>query len=165
MKNHEDQRAQDQRAKEERGPKVKAMLCLLKNCRKCNGDLVLDGEEWRCWQCGQYYYQRTESLDLREDASTPGPAAVSGENIPGERKTRVRRSPRNLNSRILARDRGDRRWWERNRDVVKYLDQGLSVREISILVSHGERQVRIIRERLRDLRTNNPDMEVMAVVS
>jgi len=70
-----------------------------------------------------------------------------------------------FNSRIVARDRSDSRWWERNRDVVKYLDQGLSVREISILVSHGERQVRIIRERLHDLRTNNSEGEALAAVA
>lgn len=141
------------------------MLCLLKNCRKCNGDLVLDGEEWRCWQCGQYYYPITESLDQREEPPNPSLAAAIGEIMPSPRKTRVRRSPRNLNSRIVARDRSDSRWWERNRDVVKYLDQGLSVREISILVSHGERQVRIIRERLHDLRTNNSEGEALAAVA
>ncbi len=141
------------------------MFCLLKNCRKCNGDLVLDGEEWRCWQCGQYYYPITESLDQREEPPNPSLAAAIGEIMPSQRKTRVSRSPRNLNSRIVARDRSDSRWWERNRDVVKYLDQGLSVREISILVSHGERQVRIIRERLHDLRTNNPEGEALAAVA
>jgi len=39
------------------------------------------------------------------------------------------------------------------------------VREISGLVSQGERQVRIIRERLHDLRTNNPEGELLAAVS
>jgi len=125
----------------------------------------LDGEEWRCWQCGQYYYPITESLDQREEPPNPSLAAAIGEIMPSPRKTRVRRSPRNLNSRIVARDRSDSRWWERNRDVVKYLDQGLSVREISILVSHGERQVRIIRERLHDLRTNNSEGEALAAVA
>ena len=85
--------------------------------------------------------------------------------MPSQRKTRVRRSPRNLNSRIVARDRSDSRWWKRNRDVVKYLDQGLSVREISNLMSHGERQVRIIRERLHDLRTNNLEGEALGAVA
>ena len=155
----------DPRLNKECGSKVKTMLCLLKNCRKCNGDLVLDGEEWRCWQCGQYYYPITESLDQREEPPNPSLAAAIGEIMPSQRKTRVRRSPRNLNSRIVARDRSDSRWWERNRDVVKYLDQGLSVREISNLVSHGERQVRIIRERLHDLRTNNPEGEALAAVA
>ncbi len=155
----------DPRLNKKRGSKVKTMLCLLKNCRKCNGDLVLDGEEWRCWQCGQYYYPITESLDQREEPPNPSLAAAIGEIMPSQRKTKVRRSPRNLNSRIVARDRSDSRWWERNRDVVKYLDQGLSVREISNLVSHGERQVRIIRERLHDLRTNNPEREALAAVA
>ena len=158
-------RRKDPRLNKERGSKVKTMLCLLKNCRKCKGDLVLDGEEWRCWQCGQYYYPITESLDQREEPPIPSLAAAIGEIMPSQRKTRVRRSPRNLNSRIVARDRSDSRWWERNRDVVKYLDQGLSVREISNLVSHGERQVRIIRERLHDLRTNNPKGEAVAAVA
>ncbi len=151
--------------KEERGPKVIAMLCLLKNCRKCKGDLVLDGEEWRCWQCGQYYYPKTESLDPVEKPPNSGLVKAIGEHMPGDRSNRVRRSPRNLNSRIVARDRSDNRWWQRNRAIIRYLDQGLSVREISTLVSHGERQVRIIRERLHDLRTNNPEGEALAAVS
>ena len=128
----------------------------------------MDGEEWRCWQCGQYYYPITlitESLDQREEPPNASLTAAIGEIVPSQRKTRVRRSPRNLNSRIVARDRSDSRWWERNRDVVKYLDQGLSGREISILVSHGERQVRIIRERLHDLRTNNSEGEALAAVA
>ena len=28
----------------------------LKCCGKCEGDLTLDGDEWRCLQCGTYYY-------------------------------------------------------------------------------------------------------------
>jgi hypothetical protein len=101
---------------------------------------------------------------MLEEPPNPEMVAAAGEGAFGETKTRVSRSPRNLNSRIIARDRSDNRWWDRNRDVVKYLDQGLSVREISSLVSHGERQVRIIRERLHDLRTNNPEGEVLAAV-
>ena len=141
------------------------MLCLLKNCRKCSGDLILDGDEWRCWQCGQYYYPMSESPDMLEEPPNPEMVAAGGEGVLGETRTRVRRSPRNLNSRIIARDRSDNRWWDRNRDVVKYLDQSLSVREISGLASHGERQVRIIRERLHDLRTNDPEGELLAAVS
>ena len=141
------------------------MLCLLKNCRKCSGDLILDGDEWRCWQCGQCYYPMSESPDALEEPPNPEMVAAGGEGVLGETRTRVRRSPRNLNSRIIARDFSDNRWWDRNRDVIKYLDQGLSVREISGLVSHGELQVRIIRERLHDLRTNNPEGELLAAVS
>jgi hypothetical protein len=28
----------------------------LKACLKCGGDLVLDEGDWRCLQCGTYYY-------------------------------------------------------------------------------------------------------------
>ena len=141
------------------------MLCLLKNCRKCSGDLILDGEEWRCWQCGQYYYPKAELPELMEEPPNSAMVLGGGEKIASERRTSVSRSPRNLNSRIIARARSDNRWWDRNRDVVRYLDQGLSVREISALVSHSERQVRIIRERLHDMRTNNPEAETRADVS
>ena len=140
------------------------MLCLLKNCRKCSGDLILDGDEWRCWPCGQYYDPMSGSPDMLEEPPNPEMVAAGGEGVLGETRTRVRRSPRNLNSRIIARDRSDNRSWDRSRDVVKYPDQGLSAREISGLVSHGERQLRIIRERLHDLRTNNPECELLAAV-
>ena len=40
------------------------MLCRLKECQKCRGDLVLDGEEWRCWQCGHYYYPNMPEMQL-----------------------------------------------------------------------------------------------------
>ena len=100
-----------------------------------------------------------------EEPPNPEMVVAGGEGVLGETRTRVRRSPRNLNSRIIARDRSDNRWWDRNRDIVKYLDQGLSMSEISGLVSHGERQVRIIREHLHDLRTNNPEGELLAAVS
>ena len=31
------------------------MVFRLKSCQKCKGDLVLDGDEWRCCQCARYY--------------------------------------------------------------------------------------------------------------
>ena len=47
------------------------MFCQLKNCRKCLGDLVLDGDEWRCWQCGHYYYPRPEREIRLEEIPDP----------------------------------------------------------------------------------------------
>ena len=32
------------------------MLCLIKSCLRCGGDLVMDEEDWRCVQCAHYYY-------------------------------------------------------------------------------------------------------------
>ena len=54
----------------------------------------------------------------------------------------------------MAKDRSDDRWWQKNREVVQYLDEGHTVKEISGLVGQGERQIRVIRERLRDLRAS-----------
>jgi hypothetical protein len=42
------------------GTKVKRMQVLLKSFQKCKGDLMQDGDEFRCWQCGNYYYPKIE---------------------------------------------------------------------------------------------------------
>ena len=129
------------------------MRCLLKSCRKCGGDLVLDGDEWRCWQCGQYYYPRSsEPLEMPPDPSKldPSPEQI---NSGGEtRQRRGRRAPRNVNSAIEAQTRSNKRWWARNKILIRYLDEGKSVREIAVLVCRDERQVRIVREKLGELR-------------
>lgn len=134
------------------------MLCQLKCCSKCGGDLVLDGDEWRCWQCGQHYYPRRSVEALRDLLleTRREPAAAS---LPVERPKshpplrRATRTLRDVNSRIAARDRSDRRWWLKNMDIVRHLDEGKTVKEISSLVGRGQRQVRIVRERLYDMRS------------
>ncbi len=129
------------------------MWCRLKGCPKCRGDLVLDGDEWRCWQCGQYYYPKPALLDLPEEPvqSSPVSAGETGE-VVGRPRLRAKRAPRNINSLIMAKDRSDRRWWRRNKELVKYLDEGRTIREISLMLARGERQIRVVRERLHDLR-------------
>ena len=37
-------------------------------------------------------------------------------------------------------------------DIIEALDRGLSVREVATLFDRGERQIRVIRERLAELR-------------
>ena len=59
-----------------------------------------------------------------------------------------------INELITATDRSDNRWWDRNQQVISYLDQGKTIREIAAIVGTGFRQIRIIRERLSDLRAN-----------
>ena len=130
------------------------MWCRLKGCPKCRGDLVLDGDEWRCWQCGHYYYPRPAVLDLPEEppqklmdsCSVPAGEAVS------RRPQRAKRAPRNINSLIMAKDRSDNRWWRRNKELIQFLDEGRTIREISLMLARGERQIRVVRERLHDLR-------------
>lgn len=53
---------------------------------------------------------------------------------------------------IAAKDRSDIRLRDRNRDVIRYLHEGRTVREISAIIGRGQRQIRVIRERLSDLR-------------
>ena len=134
------------------------MLCQFKSCTKCFGDLVLDGDERRCWQCGQHYYPRRseEALrDLQQESRLDAVAASSQTDRPQARPPRRRatRTLRDVNSRISARDRSERRWWLKNMEIVRHLDEGKSVKEISSLVGRGQRQVRIVRERLVDMRT------------
>ena len=133
------------------------MRCQLKSCHKCGGDLVLDGEEWRCWQCGQYYYPRPT---IDEPPGMPSEYDRSPGNLPAmassSRRQPRRRSPRHVNSLIMAKVRSDDRWWRKNRQVVTYLDKGHTVKEISGLVGRGERQIRVIREKLNELRGSTP---------
>ncbi len=131
------------------------MRCQLKSCHKCGGDLVLDGEEWRCWQCGQYYYPKPARVELpaRPSERERLPSQFAATASSARRRPR-RRSPRHVNSLIMAKVRSDDRWWQKNREIVRYLDEGRKVKEISGLVGMGERQIRVIRERLNDLRAS-----------
>ena len=154
------------------------MLCILKRCTKCRGDLVMDEGDWRCMQCARYYYSGTEgplgkwqpiypSLETfgppEETRATPEDhltgvqrtrnSTYSGNSPRGESTRPYRnRAARSVNSLIQAKHRGETRWWDRNRQVIECLDRGLSVREISLLTNCGERQIRTVRERLSDVR-------------
>ena len=129
------------------------MLYQLKNCRKCRGDLVLDGDEWRCCQCGHYYYPRPGKRPVLERPSDPiilDPDSPVKTPAP----TRASRSLRDINAAIAARDRSDKRWWIRNMEIIRWLDEGRSVKEIARAVGRGPRQVRVVREKLYDLRSS-----------
>ena len=159
------------------------MLCLLKSCTKCNGDLALEDGHWKCIQCARYYYVEPNNIfkelrapvlaglpfpetasrptvqedDLSADPEIAGVSHIAPKPAPmsllrRRRNTRDGRSARNINSYIRAKNLGEARWWDRNRQVVEYLDRGLSVPEISQLTEMGPRQIRMIRERLTDIR-------------
>lgn len=134
-------------------PGVSPMLCMLKSCRKCGGDLVLDEDEWRCWQCGRYYYPLPPPTDPRPAVDKPVRVlAPAGRAMP-VRFRRDRRAARDINSVISAKARSENLWWSRNRETIRLLDEGRSVREIAVLLDRGSRQIRIVREQLNDLRT------------
>lgn len=134
------------------------MLCQLKNCRKCLGDLVLEGDEWRCWQCGHYYYPRPERGTLLE--ASPDPLAlVPDSSVETPPRIRTTRSLRDVNGAIAARDRSDKRWWIRNMEIIRRLDDGCSVKEIAQAIGRGPRQVRVVREKLYDLRSTGIAVE------
>ena len=145
----------------------------LKGCPKCYGDLVLDQGDWRCWQCGQYYYA-TEAdhyeNSVHEPGEPPGPPNFEpilapdighpeGRPGKGRRKGYGPRSTRNIDAVIRANQVSNERWQARNRHIIENLDQGISVRQIARLAERGERQIRVIRERLADLRAASEGLD------
>ncbi len=128
------------------------MFCRLKECEKCRGDLVLDGEEWRCWQCGHYYYPNLPELQLEalEPIAMTDPADPLGDKP--RRRRRSRWAVRDINNLIVAKNRSEKKWWDRNSDLISLLDNGKTVKEIAATAGRSERQIRVIREQLNDLR-------------
>ena len=128
------------------------MQCRFKECQKCQGDLVLDGEEWRCWQCGHYYYPNLPESQLEAVTAV---AATDPSDLPGVKPLRRRSSRwavRDINTLIVAKDRSEKKWWDRNNDLIRLLDNGKTVKEIAATAGRSERQIRVIREQLNDLR-------------
>lgn len=130
------------------------MLCQLRSCQRCQGDLVLDGEEWRCWQCGHYYYPKSDLPELQLDDAGPVTLSVNGDStgLKPRRRRRSRWAVRDINTLIVAKDRSEKKWWNRNEHLIKLLDGGQTVKAIAITSGRSERQIRVIREQLNDLR-------------
>ena len=126
------------------------MLYRFNSCNKCQGDLVLDGDEWRCWQCGTYYYPNEPVMDIPDEPV--GPESVFQRPDCDVKRRRVRARPKtNMNSVISAQQRSEIHWWIKNRDIVDRLEMGYSAREISELLGKGQRQIRGVQERLKDI--------------
>ncbi len=130
------------------------MRCKFKGCTKCRGDLVLDGDEWRCWQCGTYYYPNEPLMDLPLEVKGSELVFQADDSEAVTARVRVRarrRTMTNINSVIMAKERSENRWWSKNQDIIDRLKQGYSVRDISELVGKGQRQIRGVQERLKDM--------------
>ena len=75
------------------------MQCKFKDCNKCKGALVLDGDEWRCWQCGTYYYPNEPVMDLPLESQMPIQELRDSDCEPESRRVRARRrTMTNINS-------------------------------------------------------------------
>jgi len=66
---------------------------------------------------------------------------------------KIKRSARHLNPVLADTKSNEERWWNKNQQVIRHLVQGLKVREIAEMVGRGPRWIRVIRDRLRDLRS------------
>ena len=66
---------------------------------------------------------------------------------------------RSINSVISSASRSEIRWWYQNRDIIAFLDEGRTVREIASLINRGQCQIRVIRERLNELRDCGAEMQ------
>ena len=130
----------------------------MENCEKCGGAVFKDVDEWRCWQCGRCYYIKSDSMDFPEKAPNMGLSRTTSDD--DDSGNGARRAVRSINSRITARKSSDCQWWSRYLDVIRCLDQGLSIREIAIGLELGERQVRVVRQRLDDLRSSTKEQRL-----
>ena len=93
-------------------------------------------------------------MDGNNGASLRGPVEPpdGGPLRRGPRREYGARAQRNINAVVKAKQLSGERWWHRNREIIDALDRGLSVREAATLFDRGERQIRVIRERLAELR-------------
>ena len=140
---------------------MESVFCYFKGCQKCGGDLVFDEGDWKCWQCGHYYYARAAGPIPEPDATSLDESVIPSDledgaqvsSRRGRRRGYGARGERNINAVIRAKEASDEKWWARNREIIEQLDRGLSVRDIARLVGLGERQIRVVRERLADLRS------------
>ena len=105
------------------------MLLNLGSCQKCKGDLVYEGDEWRCLQCGTYYYpQPHQPLEPVANRKTWG-----------------------INASIRATQSSEARWRTSNRDIIDHLSAGRTTREVATLTHHSRRRVQSVRERMRQI--------------
>ena len=134
------------------------MLYLFKACGKCGGDLLQDSDEWHCFQCGHVYYPQHSRMELPVEAPNVEEQDFAFEPVDSQARRKIRRSARHLNPSLESTRSHEKKWLKKNRQVIYHLDQGKKVREIAEIVGKGPRQIRVVRERLRDLRSAEPEL-------
>ena len=88
----------------------------LKSCSRCSGDLFLEADLWRCFQCARYYY-----ANLLQPVAHP----PESNGTPPEGHLRVWEENRyggkaggNIHSFFVATRIGQEMWWDRNWQIV-----------------------------------------------
>ena len=126
------------------GPLEICLQLLFKACQKCQGDLIEDGDELRCWQCGNRYYPKRDLPEL--ESVFPGSAGEIDPLHPPKRKY-IR------SSRLsVAKGRAEQRWWVRNQQLIVLIDHGGTAVQIAKLTRVTARQIRAVKEKLNELR-------------
>ena len=103
----------------------------------------------------------TEPSGLPEAETNGATDSSNGQEQPkrGRRRGYGARYSRSIDAVVRAKQASDQKWWARNRQIIDYIYQGLSIREIAKLAERGERQIRVVRERLYDMRAASTGSE------
>jgi len=103
------------------------------------------------WRCRYFWVISTLDLPLEPvEIQRPVTAGSSASEL---KPPEIRRSARHLNPVLADTTFNEERWRNKNQPVIRHLGQGLKVREIANIVGRGLRQIRVIQERLRDIRS------------
>ena len=108
------------------------MVMQLRSCGKCQGDLIREEDEWRCLQCGHYYYPNRPSLLETDGILDRNWMRSPSGGIAG----------RAINSVIETQSRRQARYPQ----VIAYLNEGRSVEEIAAITGVSARVVRSVQE-------------------
>ena len=128
----------------------KMTLWKLKSCGKCGGDLLISVGETGCIQCGQYYYPKPDlPIDYPRLTVTTSPG---GTDTRRKRRRTGGLAGRNINSVVESQLASTQKWRDRNRQTITLLESGRTVTETAEASGQKLRQVRLVAERLRDLK-------------
>ena len=130
------------------------MLYKFKSCGKCGGDLMLNGDEWCCFQCGAYYYPQNPVENISQDA-TPALQTV-------DHGSHSNFTSRHIRTDIISATKlSEHRWLDRNKAVIDLCKQGRTAREISEIVGTSPRQIGEVKSHLRGMaRKREPQSEL-----
>ena len=89
------------------------LFCYLKSCTKCGGDVIYDDGDWKCWQCGHYYYRARSASSNAPNQNPPAfdgvpdPVTPDGHPVRRHRRSDGARAARNINAVIRAKKLSD----------------------------------------------------------